>query len=173
MRRIAMLTALAMAVPAAGYAWPYGQTAQRGEDPQRTYDRDRYDRARNDRERYDPGWTRERYDRYDHSYWARDFHDRWVPLARGYGANNSRQFINIGGYGRYRALRIEGVWGEPVIVKIAIEFSDRTTQAVEHRESLPRGTGEVIDLNGGARRIHRIIVYTDPRSRGAYSVYGA
>ena len=173
MRRIAILTALAMAIPATGYAWPHGPIAQRGEDPRRTYDRDRGDRDHYDPDRSDAGWSRERYDRYDHSRWARDFHDRWVPLARGYSASSSRQFINIGGYGRYRMLRVQGVWGEPVLVKIAIEFTNGTTQAVEYRESLPRGTGEVIDLNGGDRRINRIIVYTDPRFRGAYSVYGA
>jgi hypothetical protein len=34
-------------------------------------------------------------------------------------------------------------------------------------------TGEVIDLNGGVRRVNRIIVYTDGQARGAYSIYGA
>jgi hypothetical protein len=163
MKRIALLSALAMAIPAAAYAWPIGRTAQR-EEPPRTYARDR------DR---DAGWNRERYERYENSHWARDFHSRWAPLARGYSANSDRQFIHIGGTGRYRKLRIESVRGEPVLLKIAIEFTDKTTQAVEYRESLPAGTGEVIDLNGGDRRINRIIVYTDPHSRGAYSVYGA
>lgn len=118
-------------------------------------------------------WNRERYDRYEGSRWHRERRLRWQPLATGYSARTDRQFINLGGRGGYRKLRIEGVRGEPVILKIAIEFMDRTNQAVEYRESLPAGTGEVIDLNGETRRINRIIVYTDPSSRGAYSVYGA
>jgi hypothetical protein len=162
MRKIALLTALAMSVPAAAYAWPLGRIADRN-DAQHTYDRDHSDAS----------WNRERYERYDHSHWAKDFRGRWVPLARAYNAATERQFINIGGEGRYRKLRIEGVRGDPTIVKIAIEFSDKSNQAVEFRESLPSGTGEVIDLNGDDRRIHRIIVYTDPHSRGSYSVYGA
>lgn len=169
MKHIALLSALAMSIPAAAYAWPIGRTAERG-DPPRTYDRDRdYD---HDHDR-DAGWNRERYDRYDRSHWARDFRSRWVPLARGYTARTDRQFIHVGGTGRYRKLRIEAVRGEPVILQIAVEFMDKTTQVVKYRESLPAGSGEVIDLNGGDRRIKRIIVYTDPYSRGAYSVYGA
>jgi hypothetical protein len=166
MKRIAFLTALTMLIPAAAYGWPYGRTADRDDQP-RTVFRDR------DHDRDDPGWSRERYDRYDRSRWSRDFHGRWVPLAQGYSARTDRQFINLGGYGRYRKLRIEAVRGEPVLLKIAIEFANGTNQAVEYREALPAGTGEVIDLNGDVRRIKRIIIYTDPRSRGSYSIYGA
>jgi len=161
MKRIALLSALAMSIPAAAYAWPIGRTAERENQP-RIYYRDR-----------DAGWTRERYDRYENSHWARDFRSQWVPLARGYSAHTDRQFIHVAGTGRYRRVRIEAVRGEPVILQIAIEFADKTTQVVKYREALSAGTGEVIDLNGGDRRINRIIVYTDPRSRGAYSVYGA
>jgi hypothetical protein len=160
MKHIAFLTALAISIPTVAYAWPHGRTDDRDDTP-RSYDRG------------DAAWNRERYERYEQSHWAHDFHSRWVPLARGYNARTERQFITLGGNGRYHKLRIEGVRGEPVLLKIAIEFSDRTGQAVEYKESLPAGTGEVIDLNGGERRINRIIVYTDPRSRGAYSVYGA
>ena len=118
-------------------------------------------------------WNREHYDRYDHSHWRKDFRGRWEPLAQGFNARTERQYIKLNGNGKYRKLRIEGVRGEPVILKIAIEFADKTGQAVDYRESLPSGSGEVIDLNGGDRRINRIIVYTDPSSRGSYSVYGA
>jgi Ni/Co efflux regulator RcnB len=175
MKRIALLTAVALSIPTAAFAWPHWRVADR-DDPQRTYDRDRdhdrdHDRDR-DRRGDDGRWNRERYERYERSHWVKDFRGRWTPLARGYNARTDRQFINLGGE-RYRKLRIEGVRGEPVILKIAIEFSDKTGQAVEYRESLPSGTGEVIDLTGGDRRINRIIIYTDPHSRGTYSVYGA
>ena len=118
-------------------------------------------------------WGRERYEGYETSRVHREFRGRWTPLAQGYSSRTDRQFINVGGQGRYRKIRIEGVKGEPMILKVGIEFGDKTTQAVDYREVLPRGTGEVIDLNGDTRRINRIIVYTDPHSRGSYSVYGA
>ena len=163
MRGIALLAALVMSMPVAAQAEPHGRVADRDGAP-RSYDRDR--------DHNDGAWTRERYEHYGHSHWAKDFRGRWAPLAQGYSARSDRQFINLGG-ARYRKLRVEAVRGEPVILKIAIEFADKTNQAVEYRESLPAGTGEVIDLNGGDRRINRIIVYTDPHSRGSYSVYGA
>lgn len=155
-RAIALVTALAMAIPAI----PTIASAQGARVVVRTPE-------------VTVNWNRERYDRYEGSRWHRDRAMRWQPLATGYNARTDRQFINLAGRGAYRKLRIEGVRGEPVILKIAIEFADRSNQAVEYRESLPAGTGEVIDLNGDARRINRIIVYTDPHSRGSYSVYGS
>lgn len=154
-KALALVSALAMAVPAIpSIAAAQGRVVVRS--PEVTVQ-----------------WNRERYDRYEGSRWHRERRMRWTPLATGYNARTDRQFINLAGRGAYKRLRIEGVRGEPVILKIAIEFADRTNQAVEYRESLPAGTGEVIDLNGDVRRINRIIVYTDPNSRGSYSVYGA
>jgi hypothetical protein len=163
MNRIALLTVLLISIPAASYASPHGPVAE-GDGVRVVIHADVHN---------DASWNRERYDRYEHSHWSRDFRGKWEPLAQGYNARSDRQFINIGGNGRYRKLRIEAVRGEPVLLKIAIEFMDRTSQAVEYRETLPTGTGEVIDLNGGDRRIKRIIIYTDPHSRGSYSVYGS
>ena len=152
MKRIALLTAAAMAFSTAAMAQPRIEVRAPEVNIQ---------------------WNRERYEGYERSHWRHDFRGRWTPLAQGYSSRTDRQFINVGGPGRFRKLRIEGVRGEPVILKIAIEFGDKTTQAIEYRGALPRGTGEVIDLNGDTRRINRIIVYTDRNSRGAYSIYGA
>ena len=178
MKRIALLTALATAIPVAAYAWPTGPTAD--PQPSQTYWRDRdqdrdswrdrdRDAARYDRD--DHTWSREHYDRYGNSHWASDFRGRWVPIARGYSAHTDRQMITVGN-GRFRKIRIEAVRGEPLVTKIAIEFADQSVQAIDMDARLPAGSGEVIDLNGGVRRVHRIIVYTDPNSRGAYSIYG-
>jgi hypothetical protein len=120
----------------------------------------------------DPGWTRDRYERYDRSQSYRDFRGRWQALARGTSARNQRQFIMVRGE-RLSKLRIEADRGAPVIEKIAIEFGNGEGQAVDLNMRLSRGTGEVIDLNGRERRVQRIIVYTDGRSRGSYSIYGA
>jgi hypothetical protein len=159
MKRIAFLTVLGLTASAAAFASPV-RVADKDEPRVEIRDRD------------NGQWTRDRYDRYDRSHWARDFRGRWTPLARGYSAQSSRQFITVRG-GRYDKLRVEAVRGEPVIQKIAIEFRDGSSQAVDLDMRLSRGTGEVIDLNGRDRQINRIIVYTDPHSRGAYTVYGA
>lgn len=115
---------------------------------------------------------RDHYDRYQDSHIHRDFRGRWTPLARAYSAQSERQFIHVNN-GALRKLRVEAVRGRPVIEKVVIEFADRTTQAVEINSTLDNGQGEVIDLNGGTRRVNRVIVYTNPRARGSYSVYGA
>lgn len=98
----------------------------------------------------------------------------WVTLAEAYSADSERQFINLEGRGgEFRRLRIEGVRGEPVITRVAIEYMDRDMQIVDLNERLSRGEGEVIQLHGRGQRINRIIVYTDPeRGRGRYTVYG-
>ena len=148
MKRIALLTAIAMAAPVAAFAQP-------------------------PRAEVTVNWTHERYDHYNNSHWARDFHGRWQPLARAESGATDRQFIAVNGAGRFSKLRIEGVRGQPMVQKVAVEFADKTSQAVDINEALPNGAGTVIDLNGGERRINRIIVYTDPHARGSYSVYGA
>src|SRR5262249_26249545 len=147
MRGIALFTTLAMSIGTAAIADPV--RAGDRDDPQvRWRDRD-HDNDPNGQ------WTRDRYDRYGDSHWSRDFHGRWMTLARAYSAQSQRQFIAVRGE-RLSKLRVEGVRGAPVIQKIAIEFRDGSSQAVDLDMRLPRGTGEVIDLNGGVRRVNRI-----------------
>lgn len=98
--------------------------------------------------------------------------ERWRPLADFYSAATERQFINIlGRGGRFDKLLIEGVRGAPVITRVAVEYENRQMQTFDLGMRLRRGADTVIDLPG-RRRIHRIIVYTDPTYRGAYSIYG-
>jgi hypothetical protein len=152
MRRLAVLTTLALAASSTAYA-----------------DRDRYG------DRYDSRYDRDRdrYDRYGDSRWSRDYRGRWVPLASRYSAESQRQFISLRGKGgRFTRLRIEADRGAPVINQVAIEYTDGNTQKVRLDSRLPRGSGEVIRLNRG-QRINRIIVYSEPGYGGAYSVYGA
>lgn len=164
MRGIALFTTLAMTVGTAAIASPV-RVADR--DDVRVQWRDgTHDNDPNGQ------WTRDRYDRYNDSRWARDFRGRWMTLARSYTTQGQRQFIHVNGQPLSK-LRVEATRGAPVIQKIAIEFRDGSSQAVDLDMRLRRGEGEVIDLNGGVRRVERIIVYADPRTRGAYSLYGA
>ena len=153
MKHVAVWTAIAMAAPMFA---PLTASA----DPQ-VYVRDR-----------DANWKRDRYERYERSHWAKDFHGRWTPLARNFNAETDVQDIFVKNQ-VYSRIRFEGVRGEPVIQKIAIEFANKTSQEVELGMRLGNGTGEVIDLNGGKRSIVRIIVWSAPRTHGTFSVYGS
>ena len=98
---------------------------------------------------------------------------RWVTIADRYSADNDRQFISVNG-GEFRRLRLEAVRGAPVIHKVAIEFvNDPDVQVIDINARLREGEGQDIDLNGGRRQVRRIVVYSEPGSGGAYSVYGA
>jgi hypothetical protein len=113
----------------------------------------------------------EHYDRWNDSHWARDFHGRWQVLGRGFDARNDRQPINVSG-NRFHKLRLEAVRGEPKIDRIAIQFTDGTSQNVDVDDRLSAGAGDVIDLdNVGDRRIRRIVVFAEPSTRGLYAVY--
>ncbi|HEY6173271.1 MAG TPA: hypothetical protein VIX73_02460 [Kofleriaceae bacterium] len=163
MKSIALLTALAAAIPAVAYADPI-QTYERDRD----YDRDRY----RDQDRDRPEWFHhEHYDRFANSHWQTD-RGRWVRLVRANSASGRREFM-VDRQNRYRTFRLESLWGEPMIGKIAINFADGTTQVVQINGTLPAGAGEVIDLQGNQRRVGRIVVYADPRSRGGYAIFGS
>lgn len=157
MTRIALLTAFAMSASTAAYAQPPVRVDARVETrgDAIVYQRDR-----------------DHYDRYDDSHWSREIHGRWTPLGRGFNARTERQVIPMGG-NRFRRLRLEGVRGQPLVTRVVVEFGDRTSQTVDLSSSLSGGAGEVIDLNGGTRRVNRVIVFTDPQARGTYAVYGS
>jgi hypothetical protein len=165
MKRLALLTTIAMALPvAAAYADPPVRVIVR-DDARQTRDHDR-----------DRGaivvFKRDRYDRFERSRWARDYRDRWTSMGV-YPAHTPIQTIHLDGR-RYGKLRIEGLKGAPVIQRMEITFANGGTQMVDLNMRLSRGVGEVIDLEGTRdRRISQIMVYSAPRASGAFAVYGA
>jgi hypothetical protein len=154
MKFLALATALVMSAATAASA-----------DPPRTYDRD------HDADHVT--FTRDHYARYNQSHWARDFHGRWAPFSQIAAIRGEKQFSPSINNNRYRKIRVEAVRGQPMISKVTIEFNNGAIQAVDMNTSLQAGSGEVIDLNGDVRQIHRVIVYSDPQTRGSYTVYGA
>lgn len=170
--RLAWITALAIATT----------TSVAIAQPNLDYDHDRRDADR--------GWFTvhipyryETYDRYDRDQrfdrdrdgrYGRYERGRWVPIAERYSAATDKQSIAVNGRGgRFNRIRVEAVRGAPVIHKVAIEYlNDPNVQAVELNRRLSPGSGETIRLNGD-RPIRRIVVYTEPSYRGAYSIYGA
>jgi hypothetical protein len=117
-------------------------------------------------------WHRDPYTNYSRSHWARDFRGRWTPLGGQYNAQTDVQAIHLDNR-RYSRLRIEGGHGEPVIQRMTITFANGGQQTVDLNMRLTPGAGEVIDLNGiGDRKITQIMVYSAPRTRGSFSIYG-
>jgi hypothetical protein len=143
MKSMTLAAALLMAVPVAAYADP----------PQTQSDR---------------AFEHERYDRWNDSHWSRDYHGRWRSFGQTYNARNDRQLINLNG--RYHMLRLQAVRGEPAINRVVVQYNDGDTQTVELNSRLTGGAGEVIRLDPG-RAIRRVTVFTEPTTRGQYSVY--
>lgn len=97
------------------------------------------------------------------------FRENWVTLADRYSAQTDRQFIVLRG-NELRKIRVEAVGGAPVIEQVAIEYTNGNTQKVPINARLPRGEAQVIDVNH--EPINRIIVYSNPKYGGSYSVFG-
>ena len=151
MRSIALSTALLAAVPVAAYASP----------PQAQSDRDRDHDG-------DRASEHERYDRWNGSHWAKDYHGRWRTVGQTFNARNDSQLINLNG--RYHMLRLQAVRGEPQIDRVVVQYIDGDTQTVQLDSRLGDGNGEVIRLDP-SRRITRVTVYPERNARGLYSVY--
>ena len=107
-----------------------------------------------------------------HQHWAHDARGRWVPLARHKSAFTNHQIVLQGEGGPMRRISIQADRGAPVVTRVTVEFiGGQTPQITNVNRRLPSGTNEVISLNRN-RGVKRIIVYTEPRFGGAYSVFG-
>jgi hypothetical protein len=98
---------------------------------------------------------------------------RWVTIADGYAADvNAQQIVLMGQLGPLRSLRVEAVAGAPVIKQVTVEYMDEDAQIARVDQRLRAGQGQVIPLDSRGRAIKRVIVYTEPRYGGRYSVFG-
>jgi len=158
MKRILLLTFAALVgMASAAAAWPTPGYWHRPAEPTDVYDDDGFG-------------DRERYDRYENWRGREDYGARWMLVANAYSAETHRQYIDVRGQVLDK-LRIESVRGAPMLNQVAIFYLNGTTQVVKLGNRLPWGAGEVIRLN--REPVGRIIVYTDPRYGGAYSVHVA
>jgi hypothetical protein len=120
----------------------------------------RYDREADRRDRYSR-WDRSR--NYDH---------RWLPLVRGTSADDGRQNILFrGNGGRLDNLRLQADRGAPVIKRVVVEYLNGAREVVRVNTQLRPGQGQLIRVDQN-QPVREIIVITDGRYRGRYSVYG-
>jgi len=99
----------------------------------------------------------------------------WVTLVAPVPTVRDRQNIHVGrNLGRFSQLRFDMIRGDAYVQQLAIEYIDGSTQVVPIARRISEGDpGLVIPLQGVRdRAINRVIVYTDPRSRGAYQLLG-
>ncbi|HEY5937374.1 MAG TPA: hypothetical protein VIU61_22155 [Kofleriaceae bacterium] len=142
MRRLALLTTLALA----------GGTLTAAAEPQwRDRDRDYRDGYGYREVRRDRGWT------------------QLAPVHT--GRIQTQQIMLNGNHQRLHKLRIQAVRGAPVVTRVTIDYMHREAQVVPVNSRVSRGEGTVIRIDPNAR-IQRILVYTEPRYGGAYTVLG-
>lgn len=117
-----------------------------------------------------PTW-RDRNHRDDYGY-REVRREAWTPIAESqYAHTDTQQILLYGNHPRYRALRIQAVRGAPVIKTITIQYINRPAQYVRLHHRVMPGSDEFIRLESAAR-IQRVIVYTEGRYGGAYTVLG-
>ena len=96
----------------------------------------------------------------------------WTQLAPVHSARTQTQQIMLNGnHQRLRKLRIQAVHGAPVVTRVTIDYMHRPAQVVQVHARVGRDNGTVIRIDPNAS-IQRILVYTEPRYGGAYTVLG-
>lgn len=120
----------------------------------------------------DHPWRDRDHRRDDYSYREARRDRGWVQLAPVHKARTETNQIMLNGrHQRIHKLRIQAVRGTPVIYKVTIDYMNRPAQVVSLSSRVVRGDSEVIPIDPNAR-IQRILVYSEPRYGGAYTVLG-
>jgi hypothetical protein len=161
MKRLILLTTFAAAlVPATASAWP-----GRPSDPPWA----------GDPPPTEPGWRPERdrgYDTYDTRY-DRGFRERWITLSAFTPARKGRETVHLDrGERKIDRVRISAVRGAPVVRQVIIQYGNGQYERRPVNDQLRPGKDAIISIDTN-RRVQKIMVLTDPRSGGAYSLYGA
>jgi hypothetical protein len=100
-----------------------------------------------------------------------------APMMIGSGlhlANDGRTFITVGlDKGRFTTLRLDGFTGRTLIQQVAIEFEGGQVQVARSLNRIIDGSRPLmLDLDGGARRIVRVVVYGQAQNGYGYGYRG-
>ncbi len=99
----------------------------------------------------------------------------WIELASPTPAKHGTEFVVIGREaGYFSQLRVKATKGRTVVRRVKVFFADGGTRTVKlDRAVANRGRDSVVVSLGEPRPIDRIVVTTDPGTRGMYAVYGS
>lgn len=162
MKRLILLTTLAAAalVPATASAWPGTPS-----DPPYA----------GDPAPSEPTWRPDRdrgYETYDSRY-DRGFRERWITLSPFTPARKGRETVILTGRERrIDRVKLTAVRGAPMVHQVIIQYGNGQYERRPVNHQLSPGRDAVISIDSG-RRVQKIMVLTDPRAGGAYSVLGA
>jgi hypothetical protein len=93
----------------------------------------------------------------------------WVELASPTPASHGREYITVDG--RYTQLRLDAAKGRPVVKSVRIVYANGKDRVVRVGRTLAgKQKTAVVELSGA--QIEHIVVQTDPRSKGSYTVTG-
>jgi hypothetical protein len=125
---------------------------------------------------HEPTWLPDRGSYYGDTYDTRyrdRFRDRWVVLSAFTPARQGRETVQLTGRDRrIDRLKIRSVRGAPVVKQVILQYGNGRYERRPVNLQLRPGQESTISL-APHRRVERIIVLTDPRSGGAYSLLGA
>ena len=94
----------------------------------------------------------------------------WVVLGRAQTTNLSQTHVVTTGE-PFAQILVKAVDGEAEIEQIEITYRDHQSRVVRLGRRLVAGDGQVIELRE-KRPIEKIVVHTDPDSRGDYVLFG-
>jgi hypothetical protein len=146
MHRIAAILAVLLAASPAVAQPPYDDYAR---DRDEVFDRD------------------DRFDREDRP----DYRDGWMSLSAYANARDGSTYVKMPRRTQMSTVRVEGTHGAPIVTTVEI-FYPRHVQRAQVNRRLVRG--QSVDIGVDPRRpIRAIVVHTDARSRGGYTILGS
>jgi hypothetical protein len=101
---------------------------------------------------------------------------RWMQLDTASSSRFGRTVIDVNTKLRFSKLKLEALRGVSSIDKVLVTYGNGRTQTIELDKRLG-GFGAqsfaVIDLNGNARQITKIVILSKSRTRASYSISAA
>jgi hypothetical protein len=100
--------------------------------------------------------------------------DGWLQLSTPTPAKHGTEFLMVGkDLGAFDKVRIDAEGGKVIVRRVKIIFDDGKQRVVDVDRVLdPKHKSAVIEL-GGPKEIDRIVITTEPQTKGSYALYGS
>jgi hypothetical protein len=97
----------------------------------------------------------------------------WVEIASEMPAKHGTQFVIVGKEaGSFSKLRVDGAKSKTIVRKVKVVFTDGKVKTVQLDKTLAKGKSTLVDL-GDPKAIDRVVITTNPNTRGEYAIYGS